>query len=226
MSDDWDDSSSSSSSSDSSWSDSSSSSNDSWNDSSSDSDGASGYDDMSGDAAADSTAEVQPPQDEPEETMHADEATEPADAQLGTPEAEPFLPGNMLRAAAVMQAAADAQDGGVCRQGGGPRDEPTTDEVVWSDDSDEPPSGMPPQRPPEHKKRVWQGIGLGLVLHLLLLFVPPLYFGIGIVQLVYIVPALIICRKTPGLVQGLLIAAGVTFLLNAACFGYVMISLG
>jgi hypothetical protein len=61
---------------------------------------------------------------------------------------------------------------------------------------------------------------------LLLLFVPPLYFGIGIVQLVYIVPALIICRKTPGLVQGLLIAAGVTFLLNAACFGYVMISLG
>jgi len=77
--------------------------------------------------------------------------------------------------------------------------------------------------PPPHKRgRIWKGLLILLALHLLPLAFPPLYFGIGIVQIVYGVPAAILLRKEPSTAQGILIGMGITFLLNAACFGIVM----
>lgn len=83
---------------------------------------------------------------------------------------------------------------------------------------------QPAVSPRRHGTEIWKGIGLTALLHLIPLFFPILYFGIGIVQLLYILPAIIICRKNTGMVQGLLIGAGITFLLNAACFGIVTLS--
>lgn len=74
-----------------------------------------------------------------------------------------------------------------------------------------------------HTREVWKGIGLTGLLHLLLLLFPTAYFAIGVVQLVYMIPALILVRHNRGMVQGMLIAMGITFLVNAACFGYVII---
>ncbi|HIW31300.1 MAG TPA: hypothetical protein IAA29_00785 [Candidatus Paenibacillus intestinavium] len=68
-------------------------------------------------------------------------------------------------------------------------------------------------------KHVWLGIGLLAVLHLLLFLVPLAFFFIGVVQIVYIIPATLIFNKHPGIVQGLWIGGAITFLLNAACFG-------
>ncbi|MFF2157493.1 hypothetical protein ACFVVQ_19545 [Paenibacillus chitinolyticus] len=73
---------------------------------------------------------------------------------------------------------------------------------------------------------VWKGIGWVALGHLLWLFALPMYFGIGIVQMLYVLPLLLIFSKRTAIVQGILIGAGITFLLNAACFGYVMFSLG
>lgn len=73
---------------------------------------------------------------------------------------------------------------------------------------------------------VWKGIGLTCLLHLLLFFYPPAWFGVGVTQLVYMIPALILARKHQGIMQGMLIAMGITFLLNAACFGIVLFNLG
>lgn len=46
---------------------------------------------------------------------------------------------------------------------------------------------------------------------------------IGVAQLVYVIPALIILhrRGQPRAVKGLIIGATITFLLNAACWGLV-----
>lgn len=79
---------------------------------------------------------------------------------------------------------------------------------------------------------VWKGIGLTVLLHFFQLFgywmsfAPALF--IGLTQLLYMVPALVyFTRKSrSGIVQGLTIGMAVTFLLNAACFGYVMLNLG
>ena len=73
---------------------------------------------------------------------------------------------------------------------------------------------------------VWKGIGWVALGHLLWLFAMPMIFGIGIVQMIYVLPLLLIYSKRTAVVQGILIGAGITFLLNAACFGYVMLSLG
>lgn len=82
-----------------------------------------------------------------------------------------------------------------------------------------PPSVPPPQ---SHTLQVLMGIGLLLLLHLLLFLVPVAFFFISIAQLVYLIPALILLRKNKGILQGLLIGAGITFLLNAACFGLLL----
>lgn len=74
------------------------------------------------------------------------------------------------------------------------------------------------------------GFGLGLALHaisiaLLHLFGKELYAThlvlIGATQLLYLAPAAWIChrRRRPGLVAGLAVVAGLTLLLNAACWG-------
>ena len=57
------------------------------------------------------------------------------------------------------------------------------------------------------------------------------YFGfvplafIGVSQLLYIIPAVLIAqaRGRPGIARGLMIAAGVVFLLNSACFGMIFL---
>ena len=48
-------------------------------------------------------------------------------------------------------------------------------------------------------------------------------FLIGVSQLIYIVPLAILAARNSAreMVKGLLIVAGITFLLNAACFGVV-----
>ncbi|SFJ83011.1 hypothetical protein SAMN02799624_06167 [Paenibacillus sp. UNC496MF] len=77
----------------------------------------------------------------------------------------------------------------------------------------------PQAESPGHTKQVWLGIGLLAVLHLLLFLFPFAFFFISIAQLVYLIPAILVFHKKSGIVQGLLIGAGITFLLNAACFG-------
>jgi|GEM_PF-5427592 len=75
----------------------------------------------------------------------------------------------------------------------------------------------------KHTRQVWKGIGLTALLHLLPLLHMPFYIAISVVQLVYMIPALILARRNRGMVQGMLIAMGITVLVNAACFGYVLI---
>jgi hypothetical protein len=82
------------------------------------------------------------------------------------------------------------------------------------------------QRPPSHAKAVWKGIGLLVLLHLLLFVFPAAFFFISVAQLIYLIPALIFFRKNKGIFQGLLIGAGVTLLLNAACFGLLISKFG
>ncbi|HJT25464.1 MAG TPA: hypothetical protein VJ873_12900 [bacterium] len=74
---------------------------------------------------------------------------------------------------------------------------------------------------------VWKGLGLAALLHLFQLFFFWMAFVpawiIGVTQLAYILPAIAHFRgkNRPGIVQGLIIGAAITFLLNAACFGYL-----
>lgn len=75
---------------------------------------------------------------------------------------------------------------------------------------------------PDHIKQVWLGIGLLALLHLLLFLFPFFFFFISIAQFVYLIPAIIIFHKKSGIVQGLLIGAGITVLLNVACFGLIL----
>ncbi|MFC5467441.1 hypothetical protein ACFPPD_01840 [Cohnella suwonensis] len=58
-------------------------------------------------------------------------------------------------------------------------------------------------------------------LHVVVAFVfLPAAIVIGITQVLYVLPLAIAFRRRTGFLQGLLIAAAVTFLLNAACFGF------
>jgi hypothetical protein len=77
-------------------------------------------------------------------------------------------------------------------------------------------------KPEGHTRQVWKGIGLLALLHLLNFIFPISFVLISATQLLYLIPALILCRKNSGMVQGLLIGAGVTVLLNVACFGIVL----
>lgn len=72
--------------------------------------------------------------------------------------------------------------------------------------------------------RVWAGIGLVALLHLLNLIFPMALAFIGITQLIYVGPALVYFRKDTAMMQGILIGAGITFLINAACFGIVFVT--
>lgn len=48
---------------------------------------------------------------------------------------------------------------------------------------------------------------------------------LGISQLLYILPAIVLCKrnKRDDYVKGLIVGASITFLLNATCTGYVML---
>ena len=91
-------------------------------------------------------------------------------------------------------------------------------------------SGKTDRTPEENRKhtiQVWKGIGLTLVLHTLFFLVAGIEvsFVIGVAQLIYIIPLMILTMKNTGLFQGVIIGAVVTFLVNAACFGFVMFQL-
>ena len=68
------------------------------------------------------------------------------------------------------------------------------------------------------------GLGLLLLLHLIQIPLAALTLGIslivlGLSQLVYVIPAIIIYRRKgrPGIVKGLIIGAAITLLLNGTC---------
>ncbi|MBK9061656.1 MAG: hypothetical protein IPL89_00390 [Acidobacteria bacterium] len=101
----------------------------------------------------------------------------------------------------------------------------------------EPPAPPPPPPLPAGPKASWppakDTVGTGvlrlLLLHLiqipLTVVAGPLWIGIS--QLVYVVPQHFAFKKQGrnACIRGLWIGAGVTFLLNAGCFGIVMYSL-
>lgn len=71
---------------------------------------------------------------------------------------------------------------------------------------------------------IWLGIGLALLMHLIqiplaLLTMFPSFIFIGVSQLLYVIPAIVIYYRKGrrGVVKGLIIAAAITFLLNATC---------
>lgn len=72
--------------------------------------------------------------------------------------------------------------------------------------------------------QVFLGMGLLLLLHLIWVVYPLAYVAIGLAQLVYVVPlvAVFLSKGRTGMMQGVLIGAGITFLLNAGCFGLLM----
>jgi len=81
------------------------------------------------------------------------------------------------------------------------------------------------------KHGVGMGLLIGVLLHVvcqgaLAVTLPDVggtsTLAIGASQLAYMVPAVVIAavKRERGIVKGLLIVAGVTFLLNAACFGF------
>ena len=101
---------------------------------------------------------------------------------------------------------------------------------------------MGDRRPPSADGGTGSGIALAFALHVcqlllapaaaflgcriervpdceLVAFVPVLLIGVS--QWLYIVPAILIARRTgrPGLAKGFVIGASITFLLNAACWG-------
>ena len=94
------------------------------------------------------------------------------------------------------------------------------------------------EKPMERKE--WPGVLTGILLvgalHLLQLLVgfifPPVlafsFFFIGLTQLVYVIPAILIVRRKgrPDIVKGIIIGAAVTFLLNAACYGLIFVNSG
>jgi hypothetical protein len=98
---------------------------------------------------------------------------------------------------------------------------------------------QPPQNLQQASGNAWWGVGLTLLLHVLQIpiailvnllssdpyafFVPLIFFSIT--QLVYIIPAALIAMYAgkPHIVKGLLIGAGISILLNAACAGLFML---
>ena len=88
----------------------------------------------------------------------------------------------------------------------------------------------PPLNPPEpnlHSLDWALGLGLLLLMHLIQI---PLAAGtlglslivLGLTQLAYVIPAVIIARRKgrPGIAKGLIIGAALTFLLNGTCTIY------
>jgi len=82
---------------------------------------------------------------------------------------------------------------------------------------------------PEDQGSVGGGILLLLLLHLfqIPMFVVGGIFWIGLSQLAYVIPFAVRARKRGQelTVKGLWIGAGITFLLNALCFGALIVAL-
>ncbi len=92
-----------------------------------------------------------------------------------------------------------------------------------------PPPPPPPLPPVGHKDSVGSGLLRLLLLHLfqipLAVVGGPLWIGLS--QLVYVVPQHFAYAKRGqrACIRGLWLGAGITFLLNAGCFGIVLLSL-
>jgi len=75
---------------------------------------------------------------------------------------------------------------------------------------------------------VWKGIGWVTLGHLVAYLIAVttdtwlLVLAIGMTQLLYTLPMTVIFRNHDGMVTGVWIAFGLTFLLNSACFGIVL----
>src|SRR5438552_5115696 len=87
------------------------------------------------------------------------------------------------------------------------------------DVQNEPELFQPPTNPPNYDWAL--GLGLLLLLHLIQIPLAMVTLGIslivlGLSQLVYVIPAIIIYRRKgrPGIVKGLIIGAAITLLLN------------
>jgi hypothetical protein len=76
------------------------------------------------------------------------------------------------------------------------------------------------------RKEIAKGMGLVVLFHLVWVVFPFAYLTIGLGQILYVVPlALYLHQKGKiGMAQGVWIAAALTFLLNATCFGIVMLN--
>lgn len=61
---------------------------------------------------------------------------------------------------------------------------------------------------------IFKGIGLVIIMHFLPAVIPAVYLLIGLFQWIYIIPAVILCRKNKGMVAGILIAAAITLIAN------------
>ncbi len=61
-----------------------------------------------------------------------------------------------------------------------------------------------------------------VLFHCIWIVFPTAVFFIGVAQLVYVVPLIIKCRKNKPMLSGIGVAAGITFLLNSACWGMLM----
>ena len=92
--------------------------------------------------------------------------------------------------------------------------------------NDNPP---PPDVGPSQQNDIWRGVGLALLLHLIQIplailttFISLIFLGVS--QLVYIIPAIIYFYREGrrGVIKGLIIAAAITFLLNATCTALVL----
>lgn len=89
---------------------------------------------------------------------------------------------------------------------------------------------MPDEEVEVKSGSVWLGFAIGAALDILA--VPlliainhgPYIFGIGILQLVWIAPAYFIVRRMDfgETAKGIMIAGGICFLLNAACWGLLL----
>jgi len=93
----------------------------------------------------------------------------------------------------------------------------------------EPEQSQPLTKPPSYD---WaRGLGLLLLLHLIQIPFAVVTFGIsliaiGLSQLVYVIPAIIISRRKgrPGIVKGLIIGAAITLLLNGTCTAFFFLN--
>jgi hypothetical protein len=100
------------------------------------------------------------------------------------------------------------------------------------------PSGSearPEERMEEQRSKhadIWRGVGLAFLMHLIQIpfavvtaFISLIFVGVS--QLAYIIPAIIFYHRDgrPGVVKGLIIAAAITFLLNATCTVIIMTGL-
>ncbi|MBO0991462.1 hypothetical protein [Bacillus sp. SD088] len=95
--------------------------------------------------------------------------------------------------------------------------------------------------PDEEKEKTYGGIGfliltvINLVLFILVFnsmgFLPEFFLFflmfIGVAQLIYVIPLIIYgnVKNLPGFAKGIIIAAGITFLLNAGCYGVIFVPL-